>query len=116
MLLDQVKSFLDISLDDTSRDMKLNVYIDVCASSIKEYLNNPKFDKEYIKENFESALVLMVSKAYKAGSTNSAGGNVKMMKQGERTIEYFGQSSSFSISDNPDIKALLPAPYIGLFY
>ena len=116
MLLDQVKSFLDISLDDTSRDMKLNVYIDVCASSIKEYLNNPNFDKEYIKENFESALVLMVSMAYKADSTNSAGGNVKMMKQGERTIEYFGQSSSFSISDNPDIKALLPAPYIGLFY
>ena len=113
-MLDQVKEFLEI--EDNSKDSKLTIYIKTAISSIKNYLNNDNFDDEYIENNFATAVILMVSNAYEAKNTNSVGGNVKSMTQGSRSIEYFDKTSLFSISDNEEIKALLPKPYIKTFY
>ena len=115
-MLDQVKEFLGIDVLDDSKDVKLNVYISMAVASIKNYLNNPNFDDEYIKENFSAAIIMIVNNAYKSDSMGTGTGNVKMMKQGERTVEYFDTTSSFSIENNGDIKALLPAPYVNLYY
>ena len=45
-MLDQVKEFLDIKLEDTSKDIKLKIYISTAEKMIINYLNNDNIDSD----------------------------------------------------------------------
>lgn len=112
-MLDQVKEFLEIKSDDTSKDSKLNIYISTAEKMIINYLNNDSIDKDYVEENFGEAVVLMVSNAYEYQKAN-INRNVKSETQGDRSRTYIDANTAFAITD--DIKTLLPVPYIKTFY
>ncbi|MBE6071045.1 MAG: phage head-tail connector protein [Clostridium butyricum] len=112
-MLDQVKEFLDIKEDDTTKDSKLKIYISTAEKMIISYLNNDGIDKDYVEENFGEAVVLMVSNAYEYQKAN-INRNVKSETQGDRSRTYIDGNTAFAITD--DIKTLLPVPYIKTFY
>ena len=105
-MLEKIKILLDLNND--KQDSKLNLYIDIAIDSIKSYLNNPKFDNDYIKENFQSAIIELVCKAYMSKNTK----NIKQMSQGSRSVTYSDTNTGFKITD--DIAELLPSPYLKL--
>ena len=111
MLLDEIKELIGIS--DDSQDSKLELYIKIATQAIKNYLNNYNIDENYVKENYSGAVIMMVNNAYKSLKDNS-NGNVKSMTQGNRSITYFDENSTFTIDKT--VKSLLPAPYVRLDY
>lgn len=112
-MLDQVKEFLGISLDDISKDSKLKIYISTAEKMIINYLNNDNIDDDYVEENFNEAVILMVSNAYEYQRAN-INRNIKSETQGDRSRTYIDGNTAFAITE--DIKALLPVPYIKTFY
>lgn len=112
-MLDQVKEFLGIKEDDTTKDSKLKIYINTAEKMIINYLNNENIDNDYVEENFSEAVILMVSNAYEYQKAN-INRNVKSETQGDRSKTYIDNNSAFAISD--EIKALLPVPYIKSFF
>lgn len=105
-MLEKIKILLDIN-DTDKQDNKLNIYIDIAADTIKNYLNNNALDNEFIKNNYQAAVIELVCKVYKSKDTN----NIKQMTQGSRTITYQdANSGGFNITE--DIANLLPTPYI----
>lgn len=112
-MLDKVKEFLGIKIDDTSKDSKLKIYISTSEKMIINYLNNDNIDTDYVEENFSEAVILMVSNAYEYHNEN-INRNVKSETQGDRSRTYIDGNTAFAITE--DIKALLPVPYIKTFY
>lgn len=112
MILDQVKSMLDIS--NNKKDSKLETYINISQSMLKTYLNKIGYrvDDYDIEDKYSQALVLLTVKAYKS-EQDGVSGNVKSRKLGERSITY-GDGSAFDITN--DIKAILPTPKVKLYY
>lgn len=86
---------------------KVEVMIDLAVESIKVYLNNDRFTAEYIKENFGTAVILMVTNAYKGDKQN----NIKQFTQGSKSVTY---EKSYGYEITTEIRKLLPAPYIRL--
>ena len=112
-MLDQVKEFLGIKEDDISNDSKLKIYISTAEKMIINYLNNDNIDNDYVEENFNEAVILMVSNAYEYNKAN-INRNIKSETQGDRSRIYIDNNIAFAITE--DIKALLPVPYIKTFY
>lgn len=112
-MLDQVKDFLGINLDDTSKDSKLKIYISTAEKMLINYLNNDNIDNDYVEENFGEAVILMVSNAYEYQKAN-INRNIKSESQGDRSRTYIDSNTAFAITE--DIKELLPVPYIKTFY
>lgn len=112
-MLDQIKEFLGIQSDDTTKDSKLKIYISTAEKMVIKYLNNDSIDNDYVEENFPEVVILMVSSAYEYQKAN-INRNVKSESQGDRSKTYIDNNSAFAITD--EIKALLPMPYIKTFY
>jgi hypothetical protein len=108
-MLENIKALLNIKTD--AEDTKLNIYISMAITLIKNYLNNDVFDDAYIQDNFSMAIILIVTNAYEC-KKNGNGGNIKSITQGARSVTY-GEDKAFCI--NEDVKAILPVPYIKLF-
>ncbi len=109
-MLNDIKTVLGIKTEN--EDSKLKLYISMAITLIKKYLNNENFDDSYIEENFDMAIILIVSNAYEYKKSGNKG-NIKSISQGARNITY-GDNTAFCITD--DVKALLPVPYIKTFY
>ena len=86
-------------------DKIINIYIRKSITLIQNYLNNDKFTKEYVEENFSDAIIDMVVNAY----TWKDNSNIKSMTQGARSITY-ADNTAFCITDS--VANLLPMPYI----
>ncbi|MBW6408973.1 head-tail connector protein [Clostridium weizhouense] len=109
-MLNDIKTLLGIKTEND--DPKLKLYISMAITLIKKYLNNDNFDNSYIEENFSMAIILIVSNAYEYKKSGNKG-NIKSISQGARNVAY-GDNTAFCITD--DVKALLPVPYIKMFY
>ena len=107
MMLENIKVLLGITADN--EDFKLNIYISIAIALIKKYLNNDAFDDSYIQENFNMAIILIVTNAYECKKN----GNLKSRTQGARSETYY-DNTAFCIND--DIRAILPVPYIKMFH
>lgn len=109
-MLEDIKTLIGLTTD--KEDSKLNIYISMAITLIKNYLNNDLLDDQYIKDNYSTAITLIVTNAYEC-KNNGNNGNVKSITQGARSVTY-GEDKAFCIND--DIKALLPVPYVQMFY
>lgn len=109
-MLEDIKTLIGVTTD--KEDSKLNIYISIAVTLIKNYLNNDVLDDQYIKDNYSSAMIMIVTNAYEC-KKNGNKGNIKSSTQGARSVTY-GEDKAFCI--NNDIKALLPVPYVQMFY
>ncbi len=105
MLVD-IKTLLGIT--DNSKDNIFYIYIKRAVTTIQNYLNNEKYTKEYIEENFQDAIIAIVTNAYETKSSN----NIKSITQGNRSVTY-AENTAFYITD--DIANLLPQPYVRMW-
>lgn len=106
-MLEDIKTLIGLTTD--KEDSKLNIYISMAVTLIKNYLNNDLLEDQYIKDNYSTAITLIVTNAYEC----KRNGNIKSITQGARSLTY-GEDKAFCIND--DIKALLPIPYVKLYY
>lgn len=104
MILDDVKALLDIK--DDEQDPRLNIYIRKATISIQNYLNNPNFTIEYIQNNFQDAVIDIVTNAYNMKGKD----NIKQEQQGSRNIVYKDNITAFIITKS--VANLLPLPYV----
>lgn len=104
-MIDSIKALL--SIKDNSQDDLITLYINRAISVIINYINNEKYDKEYVTEHFEEAIICLVENAYKENTSSAKG--IKSQSQGARSITY-ADEKGFTITD--DIKSLLPTPFI----
>ena len=107
-MLDDVKVLCEIPINDSSKDKLLSIYIRKAITAIKYYLNNDKFTDEYIKDNFQDAIVELVTTSYE----NKDNKNVKSYTEGKQSITY-QDNTNFTITE--DVANLLPVPY-GRFF
>lgn len=105
-MLEDIKVLLDIK--DSSKDNLFHIYIRRAITTIQNYLNNDKFTKAYIEENFQDAIIEIVVNAYKMKDTD----NKKSKTQGDRSETYF-DNTSFCITES--VANLLPPPYIRMW-
>lgn len=84
---------------------------DMAVMAIKEYLNNPRFTKSYIEENYGLAIKLLAENSKNILSRGDYA--VSSMTKGAKSITFESKAKAFTI--NEDIKMLLPRPYIGLY-
>lgn len=106
MILEDIKILLGIR--DDKEDNILHIYIRKAITSIKYYLSNDKFTDEYIKDNFQDAIVELVTTAYE----NKDNKNIKSYAEGKQSVTY-KDNTNFTITE--DVANLLPMPY-GRFF
>ena|SRR5699024_2047782 len=99
-----------LGIKDNSKDNILNIYIRRAITTIQNYLNNDKFTKEYIEENFKDAIIAIVVNAYEIKQNGN--GNIKSLTQGNRSVTY-ANNTAFYI--DKDIASLLPQPYVKMW-
>lgn len=102
-MLEDIKILLDIK--DNSKDTILNIYIRKSTTLIKNYLNNPSFDDNYVQANFADAIIDIVVNAYNTKGKE----NIKAMTQGARSVTY-ADNTAFCVTDS--VANLLPIPYV----
>lgn len=105
-MLTDIKALLGIT--NCSKDDILKIYIRRAITTIQNYLNNEKYTKEYIEENFQDAIIAIVTNAYETKNSN----NIKSVTQGNRSVTY-AENTAFYITDN--IANLLPTPYVRMW-
>ena len=105
-MLEDIKVLVGIK--DDSKDDLISIYIRRAIKTIENYLNNEKFTKEYIKENFQDAIIAIVGNAYNLKDNK----NIKSVTQGNRSVTY-AENTAFYITD--DIANLLPTPYVRMW-
>lgn len=102
MILSDVKAL--ISTNKYS-DNIIEIYIRRAVVFIKNYLNNDEITNNYIEENYQDAVILLVYNALSIKGDE----NIQSKSQGQRSVTYKTSSSTdFNITN--DIKALLPLP------
>lgn len=77
---------------------------------IKNYLNRNLSD-EYIRKNYILAIDQLIENANKINSTKLVG--VKSMSEGNQSISFDSNVEAWTIT--PDVKALLPTPYVRMW-
>lgn len=97
-----------IGIKDSSKDDLVSIYIKRAIKTIENYLNNEKFTKEYIEENFQDAIIAIVENAYNLKDNK----NIKSVTQGNRSVTY-AENTAFYITN--DIVNLLPKPYVKMW-
>lgn len=103
MLVEEIKALSNVDITDSSQDVIIGIYIKRAVICIKNYLNNDKYTKEFIQNEFQEAIVcLVVNMLDKKGKEN-----IKSTTQGSRSVTYT-DTTSFSVTD--EIANLLPTP------
>lgn len=77
---------------------------------IRNYLNKDLTD-EYILNNYDLAVDQLINNAAKLENLKPTG--VKSMSEGNQSISFETGSEAWSIT--PDVKALLPNPYVRMW-
>lgn len=77
---------------------------------IRNYINKDLTD-DYILTNYDLAVDQLINNATKLGSVKTPG--VKSMSEGNQSITFESGVESWTIT--PDIKALLPNPYVRMW-
>lgn len=75
---------------------------------IRNYLNI-ECDDEYILDTYDFAVDQLIQNSKISKSTN-----IKSVSEGSQSITYKDNSGPWTITD--DVKAMLPKPFIKLFY
>lgn len=86
-------------------------YEEMAVESIRTYLNK-NFTDDYIRKRFRFAIKKMTIKAKNIEEGKPVG--VKSISEGDSSITFDNQLDSFVV--DAEIKALLPAPYIKMFW
>lgn len=76
----------------------------IVIKSIKNYLDNDKFDDVYIEINFQEAVMIAVEEEKEKLKQPS---NISSMSQGSRSVTY--KNTGIGMLSN-NVKALLPKP------
>lgn len=106
MILEDIKILLGIR--DDKEDNILRIYIRKAITAIRYYLNNDKITDEYIKDNFQDAIIELVVNAYE----NKDNKNIKSYAEGKQSTTY-KDNTNFTITE--DVANLLPVPF-GRFF
>ncbi len=77
---------------------------------IRNYLNKNLSD-DYILKNYNLAIDQLIENASKINSAKSVG--VKSMSEGNQSISFDSNIEAWTIT--PDVKALLPTPYVRMW-
>lgn len=77
---------------------------------IRNYLNKNLSD-DYILKNYSLAIDQLIENASKINSAKSVG--VKSMSEGNQSISFDSNIEAWTIT--PDVKALLPTPYVRMW-
>lgn len=78
---------------------------------IRNYLNNPKLEDEYILKNYDLAVDQLIKNAEKLEGIKTPG--VKSMGEGNQSITFENGTEAWTITD--DIKGFLPIPYVRMW-
>lgn len=103
-MIEQIKSIIEVS---TEEEIKLQLYINIATRLIKNYINNDKFNMDYIKKEYEDVIVLIVVNALTLKNDG-----IRSITEGDTSISYF-DDKSFCITN--DIKSLLPIPFVKMW-
>lgn len=88
--------------------MELSIDEKKAIAVIRNYLN-VDWEDNYVLTNYDFVVDQIIQ-----NSKNSNGTNIKSMSEGNQSVTYKDNSGPWTITD--DIKAMLPKPYIKLFY
>lgn len=103
-ILSDLKTLLEISPIDSSKDGILKLYIRKATTMIKGYLNNDSFSIEYIQANFQDAIIQLTYDGYSVKGEES----IKQKTQGSRTLIY-KDNLGMNIKS---VVNMLPVPYV----
>lgn len=102
MIIDDIKALLNTN---KHTDNVIEIYIRRAVVFIKKYLNNDEITSDYIEENYQDAIILLVYNALSVKGDE----NIQSKSQGQRSVTYkTSTNDSFNITN--DVKALLPLP------
>lgn len=88
--------------------MNISIEQKKTVAVIKNYLN-VEWEDSYILSEFDFAVDQLIQNSKNANSSD-----IKSISEGNQSITYKDNSGPWTITD--DIKAMLPKPYIKLFY
>ena len=88
--------------------MEISIEEKKAISVIKNYLN-VDWEDDYILSEYDFVVDQLIQ-----NSKTSKGADIKSVSEGNQSISYKAISGPWTITD--DIKAMLPKPYIKLFY
>lgn len=88
--------------------MEISIEQKKAIAVIKNYLN-VDWEDEYILTKYDFVIEQLIE-----NSKMAANASIKSISEGNQSISYKDNSGPWTISD--DIKAMLPKPYIKMFY
>lgn len=88
--------------------MEISIEQKKAIAVIKNYLN-VDWEDEYILTKFDFVIEQLIE-----NSKMAANASIKSISEGNQSISYKDNSGPWAITD--DIKAMLPKPYIKMFY
>ncbi|MDU4890966.1 MAG: hypothetical protein E6344_18305 [Clostridium sp.] len=88
--------------------MEISIEEKKAIAVIKNYLN-VEWEDSYILSEYDFAVDQLIQNAKSAKSAD-----IKSISEGNQSISYKDNSGAWTVTD--DIKAMLPKPYIKLFY
>lgn len=88
--------------------MEISIEQKKAIAVIKNYLN-VDWEDEYISTKYDFVIEQLIE-----NSKMAANASIKSISEGNQSISYKDNSGPWTITD--DIKAMLPKPYIKMFY
>jgi len=88
--------------------MEISIEQKKAIAVIKNYLN-VDWEDEYILTKYDFVIEQLIE-----NSKTAANASIKSISEGNQSISYKDNSGPWTITD--DIKAMLPKPYIKMFY
>lgn len=88
--------------------MEISIEQKKAIAVIKNYLN-VEWEEDYILSEYDFAVDQLIQ-----NSKTSKSADIKSISEGNQSISYKDNSGPWTITD--DVKAMLPKPYIKLFY
>lgn len=88
--------------------MEISIEQKKAIAVIKNYLN-VDWDDDYILSEYDFVIEQLIE-----NSKMAANASIKSISEGNQSISYKDNSGAWTITD--DIKAMLPKPYIKMFY
>lgn len=88
--------------------MEISIEQKKAIAVIKNYLN-VDWEDEYILTKYDFVIEQLIE-----NSKMAANASIKSISEGNQSISYKDNSGAWTITD--DIKAMLPKPYIKMFY